>query len=295
VKKFLALVFSVILIAACQPTRKVRLKELYTKVADEVMGNYAYDTSKGPSLELATKKTKESNVKKDRTKHRVFYGYKTRRAFVKTVKGNKKVEYETFFVLKKQLPLNPYVQDNHWFHKKKRKIFIGPIPKGEEKYAKILHGPYVRKEGRKILEEGIFYIGAKHGRWETYDKNFILLNKQRFYKGFPTDAEISYYDQQRKKPKEIVPIQLGIKEGNYYKFYEDGSIAMEGLYKQNVKVGVWIEFHPNKKKKREIQYAKDPFQDFKPYIIKEYDAKGKLIYDYRKDGERADSVNNFNF
>lgn len=282
------------LLFSCKTQQKVRLKDLYTKIGDEVMGNYAYDTSKGPSLALTKKKTEVKEAKKERIKARVFYGYKTRRAYAKTKKGQK-YEYEIFFVLKKPLPINPYLKEVYWYNRKKRKIVFGPIPENEGKNAKLLHGPYLRRQGKIVLEEGIFYVGGKHGRWEKYDKNFILIDKKRFYKGFPTDAEISYFDLNNEKPKEIIPIQLGVKEGNYYKFDEQGNMIMQGVYKNDSKIGIWIEYHTNKKKKREIQYAKDAFIDFKPFIIKEYDPKGKVLYDYKKDGPIPDSLNNFKF
>lgn len=289
-KRILFIIAIFLFIFSCKTQQRVRLKELYTKIADEALGNNYYDTSKGPSLASTKKKVDKKEEKKDRTKRRVFYGLKTRRAYAKKGKDPKKREYELFFVLKKPIQLDPYKKDVYWYHMKKRQIIMGPIEEADKRYAKILHGPYIRRQGRKVLEEGIYYKGGKHGRWEKYDRNFILIDKKRFYKGWPTDSEISYYDLNNEKPKEVIPIQWGRKEGTYYHFAEDGMLLATGQYKDDVKVGVWVEYHNPKRKKRETQYAKDPYTDFTPYIIKEYDIKGKVTYDFRKDGPKTDSA-----
>jgi len=282
------IIFSILL--SCKTQQRIRLKELYEKIGDEVMGNNIYDTSKGPSLASTKKIIKKEDEKKDRTKSRFFYGMKTRRAYARKGKDPKKREYELFFVLRKPVPINPYVTDIYWYHLKKRQIINGPIDERDKKYAKIIHGPYIRRQGRKVLEEGIFYVGTKHGRWERYDRNFILLDKKRFYKGWPTDAEISYYDLNQQKPKEVIPIQWGRKEGNYYYFAENGTLLTTGVYKDNIKIGIWTEYHSAKRKKKETQYPKDPYSTVEPFILKEYDAKGKVYYDFRKDGPKIDST-----
>lgn len=270
--------------------KRVRLKELYEKIGDEVMGNNVYDTSKGPSLASTKKIIKKEDEKKDRTKSRVFYGLKTRRAYARKGKDPKKREYELFFVLKKQVTTNPYVRDIYWYHLKKRQIIVGPIEESDKKYARIVHGPYIRRQGKKVIEEGIFYVGTKHGRWARYDRNFILVDKKRFYKGWPTDAEITYYDLNNQKPKEVMPIQWGKKEGTYYLFAEDGTILTTGIYKDNYKIGLWTDFYNARRKRKETQYPKEPYSNIEPFVVKEYDAKGKVVYDFRKDGPKTDSL-----
>ncbi|MDX2191130.1 MAG: hypothetical protein SFY32_14815 [Bacteroidota bacterium] len=286
----LLIIFSCLL--ACKTQKKIRLRELYEKAYDEVTGeNKPIDTAKAPTLALTNAQKKEDDAKVKRPKPRVFYGFKTKRAYTRKGKDIKKREYQIFFVLKKWVEPSPYVRDIHWYHKKKRQIIIGPITEDDKPYARILHGPYMKRVGRKVIEEGIFYVGAKHGRWAKYDRNFILLDKKRFYKGWPTDSKVTYYDLDQKKPKEVVPIQWGSKEGDYLLFTEEGTLQLAGTYKDNVRIGIWTEYYPSKKKKKEIQYPKDPFvEDFEPYVIKEYNEKGKTTYDFRKDGKRADST-----
>jgi hypothetical protein len=291
-KKSVAILVLFFSISGCFTQKRIRIKELYDKFHSELNGdNLPVDTATKPSLELTQKKVKKEEEREKKIGRKVFYGFKTARAFTRKGKDPKKYEYEVFFVLKKWQEPSKFVRDIYWYHRRKRAVFIGKIEDEDKKYARILHGPYLRRQGRDILEEGIFYIGTKHGRWAKYDKKFILLDKKRFYKGWPTDAEITYYDSDKKMPKEVIPIQFGTKEGEYFSYSPAGDLVLFGVYKENTKVGVWTEYYPNKKKKKEIQYAKDPFaKDFEPYIIKEYNEKGKAIYDFKKDGIRKDSI-----
>ena len=59
-----------------------------------------------------------------------------------------------------------------------------------------------------------------------------------------------------------------------------------GEYRLDKRVGLWSEFYANRRgrKKREIQYTKNPFEKyFESYIKKEWNSKGQVIYDYEKD------------
>ena len=79
--------------------------------------------------------------------------------------------------------------------------------------------------------------------------------------------------------KEIVPIEYGEKEGYYYRFYENGQVAVTGEYRFDQRVGDWTEYYPNSKRKKIIAYQKEAFDDeIKPYIKAEWNDKGKEIY-----------------
>jgi antitoxin component YwqK of YwqJK toxin-antitoxin module len=272
--------------------KRIVLKELYDKFHAELNGDNApVDTTTKPTLELTTKKTKKEEAKEKKIRKTTFYGIKTRRAFTRKGKDSKRYEYEIFFVLKKWQEPTPYVKDIYWYHRKKRAVYTSKIEDYDKKYARILHGPYMKRIGKNLVEEGIYFLGAKHGRWVKYDKNFLLTDKRRFYKGWPTESEITYYDTDQKKPKEIIPIQFGRRDGEYFLYSPDGALMVNGIYKENTKIGIWTEYHANKKKKKETQYGKDPFaKDFIPYVIKEYNDKGKATFDYKKDAPKVDSV-----
>lgn len=280
-----------LLCTSCLHRKRIVIKDLYEKLHAEINGDNApIDTVNKPSLEFTQKKAKADEIREKRIGKKTFYGFKTNRAFTRKGKDPKRLEYEIFFVLRKWQDPNPYIKDIYWFHKKKRAIFIGKIEEEDKPYAKLLHGPYMRRLGKILIEEGIYYVGAKHGRWVKYDKNYILLDKRKFYKGYPTEAEISYYDTEKKRPKEIIPILFGKKDGDYFYYSPNGDLLTSGFYKEDVKIGVWLEYYPNKKKKKETQYPKDPYvKDFETFIIKEYNEKGKVIYDYRKNSNKSDS------
>lgn len=223
-------------------------------------------------------------VRKKKVKKRMFYGVMTRKAFIKKLTG-RKVSLELFYYLKKEQEIQPYVKAIYWLHRKKNKIFVGAINPRDREFAKILHGPYKKFTDGKVEEEGIYYFGARHGRW-MYEKaqgeEMILLDKEKFYKGFPKESIFSYFDVEKTKIKEVVPMKAGDKDGEYCKFSETGNMISEGEYQYNVKIGKWTDyFDTNKRKmKRQIQYAKTwEEKDFKPYTLILYDEKGKVVYD----------------
>lgn len=216
--------------------------------------------------------------KKKKMKRNVFYGLKVKKGFARTGQGNR-TRFEEFRYLKKPVDVNPYVRDIYWYHFKKKKILNSR--KFDPEQGVLLHGPYQKRLGEQVLEEGIFYKGMKHGRWVRYNRYDILQDKEKYYKGWPKQSKVVYYDKERTKLREIIPVQLGEKEGNFFAFYENGRVAAKGEYQFDHKVGIWIEYYnQSKRKKREIQYPEDPFDEsFEPYIIREWNSKGVLVYD----------------
>ncbi len=228
--------------------------------------------------------TLESDKRKEKKKKipkKTFWGIKTRKAFTKVVSGKKKT-YEIFYILRKPQAPDPYVQNLYWFHRKKRKIITGPIPEKEKQFAYLLHGPYYKTINKVRVEEGQFYVGSKTGRWEnvTATEEELLTNKQKFYKGWPKDSKISYFDADKTKVEEVLPYLDGQLHGEYFKFYQNGQVAESGKYEFGKKIGTWREYFPDKKKlKLEMQYPPDAFTQADTVKIREYDAKGAILYD----------------
>lgn len=230
--------------------------------------------------------TEKQEVKKPKPPKRgVYWGIATRRGFTRVVK-NKKKTFELFHVLKKYQEPSPYnVQHLYWYHKKKRKVFIGPIGEKDLPFAKILHGPYRRTFDGKLVEEGFFYLGAKHGRWEQYgvSTDNILVDKVKWYKGFPKESEISYYDVEQTQIKEVIPIVDGKRHGEYYYFNPKGQVLIYGKYEYGQKIGIWLDYWEGTKKKtikKKYQFPESwTAPQFEGYLSQEFDAKGTLIYD----------------
>lgn len=215
--------------------------------------------------------------KKKKPKKRVYYGLKTRKGFTRKGYGER-VTYELFFYLKKPQKPQTFVRDIYWYdyiRKEIRKTSTFDPSKGV-----LLHGPYKKTMGNVLLEEGIYYKGTRHGRWLLYDRDSVLRDKTKYFRGWPKESLVSYYDpNERTKMKEITPIEYGEKEGYYYRFYEDGKMAVTGEYRWDQKVGDWTEYYPNNKRKKIIAYSKEPFDtEVKPYIKMEWNEKGKEIY-----------------
>ncbi len=215
--------------------------------------------------------------KKKKKDKKVFFGIKTKRGFTKTGYGKKQV-LELFHYLKVYEGPEEYTRNFYWYDTKK-KTLVNSL-KIRRDVALVLHGHYVKKQGDQILEEGHFYKGVKHGRWMRYNTHDILQEKEIYWKGWPQESLISFYDERKENVREVIPVHFGEKEGTYYAFHPGGSVAVRGTYKFDYRVGLWREFYPSGATKREVRYPDDPF-DFEstPIITKEWGSDGRLIYD----------------
>jgi antitoxin component YwqK of YwqJK toxin-antitoxin module len=235
-----------------------------------------------------TEEEEEENVyvRKKREKKRVFYGEKTKRGFTRSGYRGNRTEELFHYLKKRDHGPDPYLRDFYWIDFKTKQIKNSKAY--NKKYGGVLHGPYKKIKDGQVLVEGMYYYGVKHGRWVYYDRNDVLIAKEKYYKGWPRDSEITYYDKDRKMVKEVIPIEYGVREGYYYHFYENGALAVSGEYKYGVKVGQWIEYYPDRRRrKKTIQYTPDPFdRTFVPFISKEWDSNGRLVYDVEQRNNR---------
>jgi len=223
---------------------------------------------------------KEDEKKEKKKKRNFYYEKKTRKNYTLSGYGNN-ITRELFNYLKKEyVKPDPYVRDFYWYDFKRKEI--RSTKNADPKFAGILHGPYEKLKDEVVIEKGMFWNGLKHGRWMRYDNNGILLDKLTYFKGWPIDSKITYYDEEkRERVKEVIPIEHGEKEGTYLYFHENGQVAVQGEYRFDQKVGLWAEYYDQRRRrKKTIQYGRDPFdKDFEPYINQEWDASGKLVYD----------------
>ncbi|MCC5931744.1 MAG: hypothetical protein JJU28_21035 [Cyclobacteriaceae bacterium] len=221
----------------------------------------------------------QKEVKK-KVKRKVFFGYKTKKGFTKTGYGNN-LTIELFHVLKEYQQPDPYVPEISWYEFRRKQIRSTGEP--TPKTGSILHGPYKRMVGDQIVEEGMYYIGTKHGRWMTYDRNDVLVNKEYYHKGWPKESLVRYYDDQFTQLKEVIPRKYGRMEGTYFYFHENGEVAVKGEYRNNAKVGPWTEYYPfRNRRKKEVQYPGDPYDTHTPpYTSREWDRRGTAVYEYK--------------
>lgn len=247
-----------------------------------VEGQYTFETEKPYRLLELDEKTSEPIVsKKKKPKKKTFYGIKTRKGFTRRGVAEK-TTIELFYVLKKSEKPTVFVRDIYWYDYKRREV--RKTATFDPAKGVLLHGPYKKMQAGVVLEEGIFYMGTKHGRWMKYDRNNLLDDKEKYYKGWPKESLVTYYDAvEHKKVKEMIPIEIDEREGFYFLFHENGTIAVTGEYRWGIKVGDWIENYPNGKRKKILSYPKEPFDDeVKPFVRKEWDDKGHEIFSSNK-------------
>ncbi len=229
------------------------------------------------SLDFKKEEDPISDKKKKKVKKKVYYGIKTKKGFTRKGQGDR-ITYELFYVLKKPERPQTFVRDIYWYDYTRREI--RKTTTFDPAKGVLLHGPYEKRQGDVVLEKGIFYKGTRHGRWKKYNRDSTLVDKDRYYRGWPKESLVSYYDpQERKRMKEMTPIEYGEKEGYYYFFHENGQLAVQGEYRWDEKVGDWTEYYSNGKRKKIITYPKEPFDEsIMPYVKAEWNEKGKELY-----------------
>lgn len=246
-------------------------------------GQFTLDTDKPYKLlELDEEISEPIVTKKKKPRKKVFYGIKTKKGFTRKGYGERMV-VELFYYLKRPEKANTFARDIYWYDFARREI--RKTSTFDPSKGVLLHGPYRKMQGDALLEEGIFYKGTKHGRWMRYDRDHLLLDKEKYYKGWPKESLIVYYDPaERKKIKEIIPVEYGEREGYYYRFHENGTIAVVGEFRWNERVGDWIENYESGRRKKIITYPAEPFsREFEPYTRKEWNDKGREIYSNVRD------------
>jgi antitoxin component YwqK of YwqJK toxin-antitoxin module len=228
------------------------------------------------TLDFEKEEEEEPKKKKKKVKKKVFYGIKTKKGFTRKGSGNR-VTYELFYVLKKSQKPQTFVRDVYWYDYTRKEI--RKTEKFDPEKGVLLHGPYEKRLGDVVLAKGIYYKGTKHGRWMEYNRDSTLANKEKYFRGWPKESLVSYYDAERKKMKEITPIEYGERDGYYYRFYETGQIAVSGEYRWDQKIGDWVEYYPNKRRKKIIAYPDKAFDEsMRPFIKAEWNEQGKQIY-----------------
>ena len=128
----------------------------------------------------------------------------------------------------------------------------------------------------------MFYHGTKHETWLYQNRDSSLYDKEHFIKGWYRDSQISYYDDaSQTQIKEVIPIRYGKREGNYYFFFPNGKLAVEGQYVFDQKVGIWSEYWNTGTVtvKRELQFRPEFYlHDYEPYIRREWAESAEQIY-----------------
>ncbi|WP_162910817.1 toxin-antitoxin system YwqK family antitoxin [Hymenobacter oligotrophus] len=265
------------------------------------------DTVKAPSLSTAKKLSKEEQRKAEekqkeaqrkalaKRKKNVFLGEPIKKGFAKSgAKGRNQV-IEIFYYLKVPKQPNAYAPSKWYFNVAKRRIEkTASAAEADPGKYKVLHGPYRKMQGGKVVETGFYYVGTRHLRWERYNKENILLSKVHYEQGFPRDAHISYYDGGQTMVKEVIPYIDGKLEGEYVSFKPNGQLDWAGEFENGRKVGTWTKYWGFRNRRHyEYQYGDSGFDpEQEPVLVKEYNRNGVLIYEKDKLDKRAEDSRN---
>lgn len=234
------------------------------------------------------KKAKESRKSKAKLSKTEYEGLSMIKAYTKIGSGDRTI-VEEFYVLKDNNAAKPlsYIRDVYRYYQRSGRVSSAIVK--DEGSGLLLHGPYKRFQNGDLVEEGNYYAGMKDGRWERYDSRFMLTDKAHWHRGVPAESLLSYYDSTHHSIREIVPMEYGKVKGTYMAFYENGLLAEEGKYDNGIKIGRWTEFHPispsgRRMRKKVMQYGADQWDTgFEPYVISEWDEKGKVTYERGKE------------
>lgn len=255
-------------------SQKISSLEDARKYVNETVPDYA------KSVKERTKKTARTLKKQEA---RLFDGknYKGIAVEKRILKRRSSLLYQEFYVLKDHKEPLPYHRVFTWFDEKNNRI--SEVLSRDPKTNSLLHGPYREYRGENLVREGYYYMGVKDGRWLQYDKNFILLDKENYNKGFYEESKISYYSGDSTRIREVIPVRFGKTGGNYYRFFENGTLAEEGRYDDGKKIGKWVEYYEGgNRRKKEIQHPVNYFDETEPFTLIEYDEKGKITFENRK-------------
>lgn len=260
-----------------------------TRTADTLNGKSLLSTARRVVVtkeqERAAKEAEKDAQRKPKKKKKVFLGEKIKRAFAKTGPRGRNQIIEVFYFLKYPKTLNAYAPAHYYYDTKKHKILKLAAVEEDAPELKILHGPYKKLQNNKVLESGYYALGTKHLRWERFNKNGVLLAKTHYEMGFPRDANVSYYGEDRAKINEVVPYENGRLEGDYAKFLLNGQPDWRGQFENGKKVGVWTKFWGFRNRRRyEYQYPESGYDPevTEPELIREYNRNAVLIYDKEK-------------
>jgi antitoxin component YwqK of YwqJK toxin-antitoxin module len=269
--------------------KKKRLEENLTLEGDSLF-----------KLELTDKKEKDirfdevgetkARRKSEKKRKKVYFGIKTKSGILRTTAGDEVVSEYFRIISPDYLIKNPYQREVYFYEVKNRRIrvenyndFLARRKKGQLVY--LLHGHYQKIREREVREEGYFYKGLKHSKWQEFDKAGILLEKLKYNLGLTEETKVSYYDEAETKVKEIIPYAHGRKQGKYARYYENGVLAQEGSYDNNEKVSLWREWYENRQRKQDIQYATKWWEPKEPTKLREWEASGKPIFDIDRGGK----------
>lgn len=258
-----------------------------TLSADTAASPLARRVAMTKAQEQAARAKERAAQRKPKKKKNVFLGEPIKKGYTKSGPKGKRQEIEIFYYLRNFQQPDPLAPAVYYYNPRKRKVFkasdeLNPATD------KVMHGPYKKMKGGKVVETGYFAHGTRHLRWEKFAPDNTLLGKVHYEMGFPRDANITYYDADRKQLKEVIPYLNGEMEGDYVRYLANGKREWDGQFENGRRVGEWVNYwgFRNLKDRRHYVYVYgesgyDP-EVQEPTLFKEYNRNGVLIYEKDK-------------
>jgi len=255
--------------------------------AADSLGTIYTDTK--PTLQVDAKGMKEQGIdvkkkkkgKKAKSEKRMkgnrFMGSEVKKVY-KKAEVRRRMVTETYYILKEFAPPPRYSDSRKVYNLEKQTT--EQVQEIDRKNTALLHGPYVKKEDRRVVVRGEYYRGVPHGRWERLTRDGFVISKEYYDKGIPVGSKVEYYEN--KKLKAVTPMREGRPDGFYIAFYPSGRVKERGYYKFGEKIGLWTTYFDrslrsgNSARHRETLYPKKPFTAESPVVKREWDEKGKL-------------------
>ncbi|SNR76350.1 toxin-antitoxin system YwqK family antitoxin [Hymenobacter mucosus] len=257
------------------------------------------DTTSSPSLsakrasltkeqERAAKEKEKAAQRQPKKKKNIFLGERIKKAYVKSGAKGKNQVIEVFYYLRTFQQPNPFAPARYAYDPKKRRLFKAPPGELDPNQFKVLHGPYKKMQGGKVVETGFYALGTRHLRWEKLTRDNILVSKTHYEMGFPRDANVTYYDAGQKQVKEIIPFVNGKLEGEYVRYNENGQLEWDGQFENGKRIGTWNRYwgfrNTRNRLRYEYEYGETGYDPelAEPVLVKEYNRNGVLIYEKDK-------------
>lgn len=236
-----------------------------------------------PTLEL-NPGIKSEKVRKPKKRKNVYWDLPVKRLRVREVNRKGDITYEFFSILTDNTLPDRFADEKYFYDPAKKRI--QKTDWSDARFGVALHGPYVKTVNGDTVVVGQFYKGVKTGRWEAYGPDLQLQDKKYYYRGYPKESKITYYDPEQKKVREVIPYQHGELEGTYLRYYPSGRPEERGVYKDGAKIGRWTTYYDRYRtpqrdnRKQEMQYDNSPHEPRKAaYVLREWNEEGKTIVD----------------
>lgn len=188
--------------------------------------------------------------------------------WVKKHEKSQKVLYKGQF--KNDMPVGKFV----FYHENgKVKAISKYSNEGQDSYVATYH------ENGKVLSYGKYISKKKDSTWVYYDEWGFLISSEMYRRGEKNGKSIVYYPYNRKtqggSPKilEVINYTDGVRDGEWTKYFKNGTKLGEGNYSVDQYEGKQTYYHSNGNKKSVIHFKRGVKSGYS-FV---YDGNGKEV------------------